>query len=347
MSDPFYNTDKRDILQHILSPKIVQGGAGTYDVKLDLINIDNINVSGGYFVNGTPIGGGGGAGSTGPTGYTGPTGPGVTGATGVTGYTGYTGPTGAGVTGATGVTGYTGYTGPTGAGVTGATGVTGYTGYTGPTGAGVTGSTGYTGYTGPTGPGLTGPTGYTGYTGPTGPGGTLLGIYGSTGNFAVNTLSPLIAIPGSSNGTPIYDNCVPFSSTIIYSSPSNSINYIAGSTGFNIPIPGSYRIDLNTPFTSGTCPASTGAFWNIPFTVISNDIALIRSTNDYIYGVGNPQNTGAGWPFSSSIKTFFITTVLPNTVVCLINDMWGTGTPNPQSYVIYLYHPYTISFTRL
>lgn len=197
------------------------------------------------------------------------------------------------------------------------------------------------GIQGPTGPGITGPMG------PTGSGGTLLGVYGSTGNFSVNTIAPLVTIPGSSNGTPIYDNCIPFSSTIIYTNPSNSINYIAGSTGFNIPIPGTYRIDLNTPFTSGGCPTSTGFFWNIPFTVITNDVALIRSTNDYIYGVGNPANTILGWPFSSPIKTFYITTLIPNTIVCLINDMYGTGTANPQLYNIYLYHPYTISFTRL
>ena len=228
------------------------------------------------------------------------------------------------------------------------TGNTGSTGAVGPTGAiglpGTPGANGSQGIQGPTGPGITGPTGLIG---PTGSGGTLLAVYGSTGNFSVNTLSPLVSIHGSSNGTPIYDNCIPFSSTILYTNPSNSINYIAGSTGFNIPIPGTYRIDLNTPFTSGTCPTSTGYFWNIPFTVITNDVALIRSTSDYIYGVGNPQNSGAGWPFSSPIKTFYITTLIPNTIVCLINDMYGTGTANPQLYIIYLYHPYTISFTRL
>ena len=109
MSDPFYNTDKRDILEHVFSPKIVQGGAGTYNVKLDLINVDNINLTGGYFLNGAPIGAGGVSGSTGPTGHTGP------GVTGPTGPTGYTGPTGPGITGPTGAPStVAGSTGPTG-----------------------------------------------------------------------------------------------------------------------------------------------------------------------------------------------------------------------------------------
>ena len=109
--DPFSG----NLLKNVLSPKIVIDGAGGYDVKVDLVNVDNIYLTGSII--GGSIGPGGNTGNTGDTGYTGHT--------GHTGYTGYTG-----VTGVTGYTGHTGYTG-----YTGVTGVTGYTGYTGPTGS--------------------------------------------------------------------------------------------------------------------------------------------------------------------------------------------------------------------
>ena len=125
-SDPFSNTNTRNLLQHVFSPKIVGVTGSGYAVKLDVINVDNLYVSGdvygptGSYWNHS--GGCGGSGLTGETGSTGATGyTGETGSTGATGYTGETGPTGP--------TGYTGETGPTGpTGYTGETGATGYTG---------------------------------------------------------------------------------------------------------------------------------------------------------------------------------------------------------------------------
>jgi len=117
MSDPLSGTNTRNLIQHVFSPKIV-GPTGGYVVKTDLINIDNIYISGTAYGPYGPIGGGGSGtgGSQGPTGWTGYTG--TIGATGASGATGYTGPTG-----------YTGHIGPTGY-----TGKTGYTGSIGPTG---------------------------------------------------------------------------------------------------------------------------------------------------------------------------------------------------------------------
>ncbi len=43
MSDPYANTvTVRNILNHILSPKVVSDGNGGYTTKVDLVNIDNI-----------------------------------------------------------------------------------------------------------------------------------------------------------------------------------------------------------------------------------------------------------------------------------------------------------------
>jgi hypothetical protein len=41
-NDPFSGTTTRDLLQHIISPKIVSDGSTGYAVKTDLINIDNV-----------------------------------------------------------------------------------------------------------------------------------------------------------------------------------------------------------------------------------------------------------------------------------------------------------------
>ena len=136
-NDPFSGSNVRNILEHVLSPKIVSDGINGYTVALDLINVDNIYATGNIYGSGGSIGGG----VTGPTGPSGgPIGPtGDTGVTGPTGNTGSTGPTGTGITGATGVPGATGPTG-TGSGLTGSTGdtgETGATGATGPTGQGV------------------------------------------------------------------------------------------------------------------------------------------------------------------------------------------------------------------
>jgi hypothetical protein len=42
-ADPFANTTTvKNILQHIISPKIVSNGSGGYVTKTDLINVDNL-----------------------------------------------------------------------------------------------------------------------------------------------------------------------------------------------------------------------------------------------------------------------------------------------------------------
>jgi collagen type VII alpha len=78
--DPFSGIDERNILRHILSPKIIGPTGGQYHVSLDLVNIDTVYASNVVV---------GGSGSTGGIGATGPTG-----STGATGYTGATGATG-------------------------------------------------------------------------------------------------------------------------------------------------------------------------------------------------------------------------------------------------------------
>lgn len=45
MSDPLAGTNTRNLLQHIISPKIVTNTSGGYDVKTDLINIDAISAT--------------------------------------------------------------------------------------------------------------------------------------------------------------------------------------------------------------------------------------------------------------------------------------------------------------
>ena len=178
-NDPFSGTNTRNILQHILSPKIVGSTASSYGVAIDLINVDTlyarqIGSTGSTGPTGPRVsdiyvdtlhylrldpgitgGGGGGPGTTGPTGPTGPagtngsnTGPtGATGATGVTGPRGETGVTGAtGVTGNQGLTGNQGPTGP-GGGAKGDTGPTGPSGSQGPTGAFTPGINGQVLYT--------------------------------------------------------------------------------------------------------------------------------------------------------------------------------------------------------
>jgi hypothetical protein len=48
MSDPLAGTNTRNLLQHIISPKIVLGPTGGYDVKTDIINVDNLEISGSF-----------------------------------------------------------------------------------------------------------------------------------------------------------------------------------------------------------------------------------------------------------------------------------------------------------
>lgn len=87
------------------------GPPAPYTTNVDMINVNNVYVSGDIIgPSGSFWNNGGGGGPTGPTGAgaTGPTGPGITGPTGSTGagVTGATGPTGAGVTGPTGAGGF-------------------------------------------------------------------------------------------------------------------------------------------------------------------------------------------------------------------------------------------------
>lgn len=45
-NDPFSGTTTRDLLQHIISPKVVSDGSSGYAVKADLINVDGIYAKG-------------------------------------------------------------------------------------------------------------------------------------------------------------------------------------------------------------------------------------------------------------------------------------------------------------
>jgi len=45
-SDPFSGTNSRNILQHMISPKLLANSTGGYDAKVDLINVDNLYVTG-------------------------------------------------------------------------------------------------------------------------------------------------------------------------------------------------------------------------------------------------------------------------------------------------------------
>lgn len=169
-----------------------------------------IDASGGFFVNGNPIGSGGGGGSPGPPGPQGPPGEAATIEVGTTttglpgtpanvvnvgstsaavfnftipaGVAGAAGPAGSqGPPGPAGATGPPGIQGPAGAdGATGPQGPQGNTGPQGPTGPAGADST-VPGPPGPTGPqGDTGPAGPTGDTGPQGPAGPT-GATGSQG----------------------------------------------------------------------------------------------------------------------------------------------------------------------
>ena len=232
-SDPFSGTNTRNLLQHVFTPKIVQGPSG-YIVKQDLINVDNVYVTGdiigptGSFWNRGGAGGPSGTGHTG-AGHTGHTGAGHTGHTGPAGHTGHTGPAGNG-------TSYTGPTGPAGSG-------TSYTGPTGPTGSA-------TAYTGPTGPGLTGPTGSVNFI----PYNNLV-VVGGDGNG--NTQSSIFAST---------DNCISYTGTTI----TNDIKGLAWNGSLWVAVgnsPNTILTSINgitwTP-VSGTrfTTIGTGVAWN-------------------------------------------------------------------------------------
>jgi hypothetical protein len=83
-TDPFSGTNTRNLLKHVFAPKIVDGTSGGYDVKIDMLNVDNIYITGDVF---GPTGsywaqGGGSTGPTGPQGDTGPAGTPAIGSTG-------------------------------------------------------------------------------------------------------------------------------------------------------------------------------------------------------------------------------------------------------------------------
>lgn len=74
-NDPFSGTNTKNLLQHLFTPKIVSSTGG-YAVKVDLINVDDIYISGNVYGPSGPIASGLGA-SLGPTGsfsFRGPTG---------------------------------------------------------------------------------------------------------------------------------------------------------------------------------------------------------------------------------------------------------------------------------
>lgn len=53
--DPFSGTTTRNLLQHVFSPKIVDNPSGGYSVKMDVINVDNVYVSGDVYGQNIPI----------------------------------------------------------------------------------------------------------------------------------------------------------------------------------------------------------------------------------------------------------------------------------------------------
>lgn len=55
-NDPFSGSSIQNLLQHTISPKIVTDNSGGYNVKADLINIDNIYLSGSIIAAGGGVG---------------------------------------------------------------------------------------------------------------------------------------------------------------------------------------------------------------------------------------------------------------------------------------------------
>lgn len=54
-NDPFSNSSVQNVLQHIISPKVVNDGSGGYVVKTDLVNVDNIYITGTLAANSSNI----------------------------------------------------------------------------------------------------------------------------------------------------------------------------------------------------------------------------------------------------------------------------------------------------
>lgn len=63
-NDPFSNSSVQNVLQHIISPKVVNDGSDGYVVKTDLVNVDNIYITGTLAANSSKIGVGEEAGKT-------------------------------------------------------------------------------------------------------------------------------------------------------------------------------------------------------------------------------------------------------------------------------------------
>ena len=47
-TDPFSGSNTRNLLKHVFAPKIVSGTSG-YDVKLDMVNVDNLYATGNIY----------------------------------------------------------------------------------------------------------------------------------------------------------------------------------------------------------------------------------------------------------------------------------------------------------
>ena len=54
-NDPFSGSSIQNVLQHTISPKIVTDGSGGYTVKADLINLDNVYLTGNIYSNNVSI----------------------------------------------------------------------------------------------------------------------------------------------------------------------------------------------------------------------------------------------------------------------------------------------------
>ena len=346
-NDPFSGSNTRNILAHLVSPKIVSDGSGGYTVKTDLINVDNVYYGGNLFgPSGTiPVGA---TGATGPQGAsirvkgtvaTSASLPGqpqplddayVTLDTGhlwvssgsawtdigvFLGGTGPTGPSGAlGNTGATGPQGLVGNTGATGPqGNTGATGSQGNLGNTGATGPqGNTGATGPQGSTGATGPqGNTGATGPQGNTGATGPQGTTgpTGPQGPTGP-AANPFQAVINIVDGGSGK-----------TQTLTSPNGSATLAVDNT---VAPTGSGQIWFVAAngiiSTTGTPPSST----DYMTVILTQSTGLPGNSNAVCQDYWGVMLSGSTWAVSGYLNTKDTTNFVVKVYWSLVGATTGT-----------------------
>jgi hypothetical protein len=54
-NDPFSGSSTQNVLQHVISPKVIPDGSGGYVVKTDLINVDHLHITGDIYRNGQSI----------------------------------------------------------------------------------------------------------------------------------------------------------------------------------------------------------------------------------------------------------------------------------------------------